>query len=115
MADQTEKMVSTLAPVLQRKAIEFVNTLRDYDIPVIITSARRSSATQKSLVLQGRSSTLNSRHLTGMAFDMDILGMSRDSIPRYFWDIVGPWAEIALGLKWGGRWRTPYDPGHFEL
>jgi hypothetical protein len=19
-----------------------------------------------------------------------------------------------LGLRWGGRWRKPYDPGHFE-
>jgi hypothetical protein len=19
-----------------------------------------------------------------------------------------------LGLRWGGRWRHPYDPGHFE-
>jgi hypothetical protein len=28
--------------------------------------------------------------------------------------MIGPWAELSLGLKWGGRWLDPYDPGHFE-
>jgi hypothetical protein len=29
------------------------------------------------------------------------------------WKKVGAVGE-QLGLRWGGRWRNPYDPGHFE-
>ena len=30
------------------------------------------------------------------------------------WSIIGEEAE-RLGLRWGGRWREPFDPGHAEL
>ena len=30
------------------------------------------------------------------------------------WGVIGEECERA-GLRWGGRWRTPYDPGHGEL
>ena len=30
------------------------------------------------------------------------------------WGILGEEAE-RLGLRWGGRWRRPFDPGHAEL
>lgn len=30
------------------------------------------------------------------------------------WDVIGEIAE-SLGLRWGGRWKDPHDPGHAEL
>jgi hypothetical protein len=30
------------------------------------------------------------------------------------WGIIGEEAE-RLGLRWGGRWKQPFDPGHVEL
>lgn len=30
------------------------------------------------------------------------------------WAIIGAVGE-GLGLRWGGRWRDPHDPGHLEL
>lgn len=30
------------------------------------------------------------------------------------WGIIGEEAE-RIGLRWGGRWRSPFDPGHAEL
>lgn len=30
------------------------------------------------------------------------------------WGIIGEEAE-RVGLRWGGRWRDPFDPGHGEL
>lgn len=30
------------------------------------------------------------------------------------WSIIGEEAE-KLGLRWGGRWKDPFDPGHVEL
>jgi len=83
-------------------------------VPLIVTSARRSLAEQQALLAQGRTRTLNSKHLTGQAFDIDVYGWNRDDVPRAFWYILGPWAESNLGLVWGGRWSSIFDPGHFE-
>lgn len=30
------------------------------------------------------------------------------------WKVIGDIIE-AEGLRWGGRWRSPHDPGHMEL
>lgn len=94
-----------------------VSALREAGVPCIIqqSGARRGYLEQTRLVLAGRSRTLRSAHLAGKAFDIDVAGIDRSDIPRAFWNVVGPWAERQLGLKWGGRWSDPWDPGHFEL
>lgn len=83
--------------------------------PVVITSGRRTAEEQAALVRAGVSATLRSRHVLGLAFDIDWQGWSRDDIPAWFWNLIGPWAEQNLYLRWGGRWKVPYDPGHFEM
>jgi hypothetical protein len=57
---------------------------------------------------------MNSKHLTGAAFDVDFLGYGRDEVPGYVWTWMGELGRY-LGLRWGGDWRSFYDPGHFEL
>lgn len=119
MQDPTPAQLATLDPQMQRRAVELINALRAVGVPAAIVAggARRSLAEQTKLYQSGTgvTSTVRSRHVVGMAFDLDVLGMNRNDIPRWFWDIVGPWAEERLGLRWGGRWSRPYDPGHFEL
>lgn len=56
---------------------------------------------------------MQSKHLSGQAFDVDVVGWSRDALPRWWWLALGQYAE-RLGLRWGGRWTTFYDAGHFE-
>ena len=92
-----------------------VNVLRAEGVPLMVTSARRDADTQARLVREGRSLTLNSAHLDGRAFDVDVHGFHRDAVPLAFWHLLGPWAEKALGLTWGGRWTSLRDYGHFEL
>lgn len=117
--DPTPAQVATLDPQIRGKAITLINALRGVGVPAIIgpLGARRTQAQQLGLYSSGTgvTSTVSSRHVTGMAFDVDIAGFSRDSIPAWFWSLLGPWAESALGLTWGGRWKHPYDPGHFQL
>lgn len=119
MIDPTPAQLATLDPQIRTKAITLLNGLRSVGIPAAIVpgGARRSQAEQLALYQSGKgvTSTVKSRHILGMAFDLDILGMNRDQIPKWFWDVVGPWAESRLGLTWGGRWIRPYDPGHFQL
>lgn len=50
-------------------------------------------------------------------------GLAVDVVPivngKAVWDNVVLWRKVGvigerLGLRWGGRWKHPYDPGHFE-
>jgi peptidoglycan L-alanyl-D-glutamate endopeptidase CwlK len=88
---------------------------RSAGYPVVVTSGHRTAAEQRDLVAAGRSRTAHSKHLTGEAFDIDWYRWDRNAVPVEFWRLIGPWAERELGLVWGGRWVSPYDPGHFEL
>lgn len=119
MIDPTPAQLATLDPQIAPRAVALLNALRAVGVPAIITrlGARRTQAEQMALLNdpRGVTSTSRSRHITGMAFDIDVLGMRRDDIPSWWWPIIGNYAEQALGLRWGGRWTRPYDPGHFEL
>lgn len=88
----------------------------------------RTLERQKVLVAEGKSTTLNSRHLTGHAVDLlpypfhgDV---DEDGIPNIEdWDQYYPIADamklsaskLDVDLEWGGDWRTFKDGPHFEL
>jgi len=116
VADRTQAEIDRLDPDTGYKAAVLINALREEGIPagIVANGGRRDPATQKQLVGEGRSRTLRSYHLLGRAFDLDVLGMSRDSVPEWFWYSVGPWAEKNLGLRWGGRFSSIRDLAHFE-
>lgn len=112
--DPTLEILTGLTPATARVAVEFVSGVRRAGFPLVLTSGRRGLAEQRRLVAAHRSRTLRSKHLSGEAFDVDVLGVARDAVPQWFWDALGPYGE-RFGLTWGGRWRAIYDPGHFEL
>lgn len=112
--DPTEWHLSIVQPELASLGYQFINDLRDAGIPAWISSSLRSVAEQNRLVASGRSHTMHSKHLTGRAFDIDILGYSRDQLPRWWWTAIGEYGE-GLGLRWGGRFTGFFDAGHFEI
>ena len=114
-ADPTPAHLARLDPDIAYRAWYLVYAARVAGYPLIITSSARDSATQRALVAEGRSRTLNSKHLTGHAFDVDWYGWHRDDVPMEFWHLLGPYAERHLGLKWGGRFTSIRDFGHFEI
>lgn len=80
----------------------------------------RSLERQKGLVKQGKSQTLNSRHLTGHAVDLAAYICNQIT-----WDWE-PYEQIATAMKgaalhlgipieWGGDWKTLKDGVHFQL
>ena len=115
MADNTLNLLLDLDPAIQPTAFRFINLGRQYGFPVVVTSGRRTVAEQQRLVAAGRSTTMKSKHLEGLAFDIDMYGWNRDSVPSWvWWDWMGPMGE-QIGLRWGGRWSTFVDVGHFEI
>jgi len=113
--DPTLSHILRLQRGLQESAIEFINEARTVgELPAIITSSSRTVAEQRRLVQAGRSTTMNSYHLQGRAFDIDMYGWNRNDVPEWVWQYIGPLGE-AYGFRWGGRWATFRDVGHFEF
>lgn len=93
--------------------------LNYYGAPAQVTEGLRTAARQAALFAQGRTrpgqiltNTLQSRHMTGRAFDIDFQGVPADEVHPLWWDFAGRVGE-ALGLRWGGRWAIR-DLRHFE-
>lgn len=85
-----------------KRAIEL--TTQDFSVFEGVRSLER----QKKLVAQGKSQTLDSRHITGHAVDLLPYPITWD------WDYYFPIAdamikashELGIPLRWGGNWRV---------
>ena len=110
-----------LVKVVER-AIEI--TKQDF----LVLEGLRTLARQKQLVKEGKSKTLNSRHLTGHAVDLGAWeGGEVDWSPRLYTEIKEAMyqaaRELGTPLRWGGDWdgdgdlkdQTFIDLVHFEL
>jgi peptidoglycan L-alanyl-D-glutamate endopeptidase CwlK len=114
-AQRSHPKLLELEPATRELAAYMLATAWHNGVPLWISSARRSEDEQRRLVAEGRSRTLNSAHLRGEAFDVDIVGWNRNDVPTWFWsEVLGPFGE-SLGLVWGGRWTSLRDHAHFEL
>jgi len=123
VSDPSDAELATLAPEVAERAFEMVVAFRQAGIPMRIISGRRSLLAQARLYAQGRvtagpvvtNALTNSRHVQGRAFDIDFgTWTARMGDGHPLWNLAGEVGEL-LGLKWGGRWKSPVDRPHFEL
>jgi peptidoglycan LD-endopeptidase CwlK len=109
--------LSTVHPDLQKLFKEAI-TNSPYDFS--ITEGVRSLERQKELVAAKKSTTMNSRHLTGKAVDIAVFVDGKIT-----WDIRA-YKAVAEHIKnvaklmnipivWGGDWKSFVDGPHFEL
>lgn len=85
-----------------------------------ITEGLRTLARQKELVAQGKSQTLNSRHITGHAVDVFAYPTSAGSWEwTYYQQIAGAFKQagdtLGIPVEWGGDWTSLKDGPHFQL
>ena len=82
-----------------------------------VTEGLRTKARQKELLASGKTTTMNSRHLTGHAVDLVPYPVSWDW--EHFYPIADAMKDAArqLGveLEWGGDWKSFPDGPHFQL
>lgn len=92
------------------------------NIPIQISEGMRDRARQEQMVAQGKSQTMNSRHLHGNALDVHIVGP--DGQPNWDFEAYRPLADAAKQIAaqrglgdfvWGGDWKSLKDGVHFEL
>lgn len=100
------------------RVVERAMAITSVDFTVL--EGLRSLERQRQLLAQGRSQTLNSRHLTGHAIDLAPLD-NGDVVwdwPAYrrFSETVKQAArEVNVSIEWGGDWTNFPDGPHWQL
>lgn len=88
------------------------------EIDFMVTEGLRTKARQTELVRQGKSKTMNSRHLTGHAVDLCPYPVDYNDLTKFkkISESMFKAAEILnVPIEWGGNWKTFHDAPHFEL
>jgi hypothetical protein len=110
--------LSALHPYFRQKIEALVAACSAKGIQLAVVETYRTRAKQNEYRSMGRIYTRStgghSKHQYGLAVDVVPIV---DSVA--VWHNAALWKKIGtagerLGLRWGGRWRHPYDPGHFE-
>ena len=88
--------------------------------PFNVSEGLRSVEQQREYVRQGKSRTMNSKHLTGKAVDLYPLSMDRKQVDwSRFEELADLMFQVASDqgteIVWGGNWKTLVDKCHFEL
>lgn len=110
--------VNALHPYFRDKVQQLMLICNEKGIDLAFVETFRTHAKQAEYKGMGRKYTRSgagkSKHQYGFA--VDVVPMIGDSAVWHnpiLWRKVGMVGE-KLGLRWGGRWRRPFDPGHFE-
>jgi hypothetical protein len=110
--------VKSLHPYFRDKVLELMRQCRLKGIELAIVESYRTPTKQNEYKSMGRRYTRTrggySNHQYGLA--VDVVPMI-DSVAQ--WHNIALWKKVGvvgerLGLRWGGRWRYLFDPGHFE-
>jgi hypothetical protein len=110
--------LDALHPYFKEKITKLISACKRKGIELAIVESYRTVAKQNEYKAMGKKYTRvtggHSKHQYGLAIDVVPV---IDSVAQ--WDNAKLWKKIGaigeqLGLRWGGRWRTLYDPGHFE-
>jgi hypothetical protein len=110
--------LNALHPYFRDRIKELIKVCKEQGIELAVVESYRTHAKQAEYFGMGRKYTRSkggkSKHQYGLA--TDVVPMI-DSVA--VWDNHALWRKIGvlgekLGLRWGGRWRAPYDPAHFE-
>ncbi|HYG20124.1 MAG TPA: M15 family metallopeptidase [Ohtaekwangia sp.] len=110
--------LNALHPYFRDKIRQLIVNCNAQGIELAIVESYRTHAKQNEYKVMGRKYTSSgagrSKHQYGLAADVVPIV---DSVA--VWDNPALWRKIGLageklGLRWGGRWRKPFDPGHFE-
>ena len=85
-----------------------------------VTQGLRTIEQQRQYVAEGKSRTMNSRHLTGHAVDLvayrngKVSWTASDYVPIAF-AMKEAARELGVSIVWGGDWASFRDCPHFEL
>jgi peptidoglycan L-alanyl-D-glutamate endopeptidase CwlK len=109
--DRLKGVDSTLVTIITKSA-------ENLPFDVTVSEGLRSIETQKKYVAEGKSKTMNSKHLTGEAADLyPIVGGAIDNSKfKELADEIKKQASTQFAIvEWGGDWKTFIDKPHFQI
>lgn len=116
------RALNDLSPEFRPLAFELLARFTEAGIAVMIIDTLRTQEEHEANLANGTSNTKHSKHLDGDAIDVCPYSVYQLAGPdKLQWNASDPaWMHMGLigeklGLRWGGRWKKPHDPGHFEL
>jgi peptidoglycan L-alanyl-D-glutamate endopeptidase CwlK len=97
-----------------KRAIELTDT--DFTVG----EGLRTKERQAKLFAEGKSKTLNSKHLTGRAVDLWVLKDGKVTWEKAAYDNLAPFVkqaakELEINIRWGGDFKGFFDGPHYEL
>jgi hypothetical protein len=110
--------LESLHPFFRDKIYQLIKNCSNKGITLEVVEAYRTHAKQMEYFSMGKKFTNSlggkSKHQYGLAVDLVPIVKGKP-----VWDNKTLWLKIGiegekLGLRWGGRWKKPYDPCHFE-
>lgn len=119
---RSTELLGAADPRLREILTETERRAREQGIEIQVSETLRDPERQAALVEQGKSQTMDSRHLTGNAVDIFI--QNPDGSVNWDFEAYRPVADIAKqvaaekgydDLVWGGDWQTLKDGVHFQL
>ena len=118
-ASAEEKKLNQLTPEAKKVFTKFLKEARKKFLgyKIIVAETYRTQERQNELYKKGRHVTAVriSKHTKRIA--ADIFFIENGKILAYE---EAPYSELgelgeSFDLRWGGRWKVPFDPGHYEL
>ena len=114
-----EEKLNQLTPEAQKVFTEFLKIARKQfpDHNIIVAETYRTQARQDKLYKKGRHVTAVkiSNHTRRIAADIYFVEggkiLAYEKAPYWELGLLGE----SLGLRCGMRWKTPFDPAHYEL
>lgn len=117
LSDTSKRKLALVHPDL-KEVVEAAIKVTTIDFTVL--EGIRTIQRQKELVAAGASTTMNSRHIHGLAVDLGALvGGHITWQPKVYNQIaaamLGEAARLHIQITWGGSWKSFPDLVHFEL
>lgn len=137
-----DRSLDSLSSDLYPAACEWIARLSARGVAVLIVQTSRTLLEHQANLASGASGTTRSLHLPRSLRLSTLAGHPQhpadaekadalDLVPYAQYQLYGPdklrwdaedpvWSIVGaecerVGLRWGGRWRSPFDPGHGEL
>lgn len=110
--------LNALHPYFREKISLLISMCAAKGIELAVVETYRTRSKQDEYRAMGKNYTRskggNSKHQYGLAIDLvPMVNCEPQWNNSKLWRKVGAIGE-QLGLTWGGRWKSLYDPGHFE-
>lgn len=116
----SQRSLSRLQGVDKRLVDVVKRAIEITEVDFGITEGLRTKERQEQLVAEGKSQTMNSKHLRGMAVDVVAYIDGKVTWDKEHYHTIAKAfkqaaKELNVSIRWGGDFKSFFDGPHFEL